>query len=46
MLEAAIATVLENGIRTGDIWSDGMQKVGTAAMGTAVIAELDRAAHG
>ena len=32
--------------RTADIWSEGTQKVGTAAMGTAIIAELDRAAHG
>jgi 3-isopropylmalate dehydrogenase len=46
MLEAAIATVLENGVRTADIWSDGKQKVGTTAMGTAIIAELDRSAHG
>ena len=36
-LEGAIATVLDNGLRTGDIMSDGMKQVGTEAMGTAIL---------
>src|SRR5690606_21042068 len=39
-LEAAIATVLDGGLRTGDIMSAGMKEVGTAQMGDAVIAAL------
>lgn len=38
-LEKAIANVLDNGLRTGDIMSEGMTKVGTGEMGDAVIAE-------
>ncbi len=37
-LEAAIATVLDQGLRTGDLMSDGMQQVGTKTMGAAVLA--------
>ncbi len=37
-LEAAIAAVLDEGLRTGDIMSPGKQEVGTGAMGDAVIA--------
>jgi 3-isopropylmalate dehydrogenase len=37
-LEAAIATVLDKGLRTGDIMSDGCQKVSTAEMGDAILA--------
>ena len=37
-LEAAIAKVLDDGLRTGDIMSDGMTKVGTTEMGDAVLA--------
>jgi 3-isopropylmalate dehydrogenase len=33
--------VLERGIRTADIWTEGSEKVGTRAMGDAVLAELD-----
>ncbi|WP_062207877.1 3-isopropylmalate dehydrogenase [Aureimonas sp. AU12] len=37
-LEAAIASVLENGIRTGDIMAPGARQVGTREMGAAVAA--------
>lgn len=43
-IEAAISAVLADGYRTGDIWSEGMTRVGTAGMGDAVIAELGKAA--
>jgi 3-isopropylmalate dehydrogenase len=46
MLDAAIAAVLDRGLRTADIWSEGCEKVGTAAMGAAVIEELNRSADG
>lgn len=36
-VEAAIAKVLDGGLRTGDIMSDGMTKVGTEEMGQAII---------
>lgn len=36
-LEGAIAQVLDDGLRTGDIMSDGMSKVGTEEMGDAVL---------
>ncbi len=39
-LEAAIASVLEDGLRTRDIMSPGMREVGTAAMGDAIIARF------
>jgi 3-isopropylmalate dehydrogenase len=32
--------VLSAGLRTGDIWSEGTQRVGTRAMGDAVVAAL------
>ena len=38
-LEKAIAAVLDDGVRTADIMSDGMTKVGTGAMGDAVLAK-------
>jgi 3-isopropylmalate dehydrogenase len=41
MLEAAVAKVLEQGYRTGDIMQPGKKQVGTAEMGDAVIAALD-----
>jgi 3-isopropylmalate dehydrogenase len=37
-LEAAIASVLDAGIRTGDIIGEGSRRVGTAEMGDAIIA--------
>ncbi len=41
MLEAAIADVLAQGYRTGDIITAGGKKVGTAEMGAAIIKSLD-----
>ncbi len=43
-VERAIATVLDRGFRTGDIWQPGTDKVGTEAMGKAIVAALDAAA--
>jgi 3-isopropylmalate dehydrogenase len=42
LLDTAITKVLDSGIRTGDIMQDGMQRVSTAEMGSAIIAELSR----
>jgi len=39
-IEAAVNKVLDDGLRTPDIMSEGMQEVGTAAMGDAVVAAL------
>jgi 3-isopropylmalate dehydrogenase len=39
-IEAAVSQVLDQNLRTGDIWSEGMQKVSTTEMGDAVIAAL------
>ncbi len=39
-IEAAVETVLENGLRTPDIYTEGTQKIGTDAMGDAVAAAL------
>ncbi len=39
-IENAVRKVLQQGIRTGDIWQEGMQKVGCAAMGAAVVKAL------
>ena len=36
-IEKAVRKVLQQGIRTGDIWQEGMQKVGCVAMGDAVV---------
>ena len=41
-IEAAVDAVLSSGLRTGDIFSDGMQRVGTAEMGEAVVAALNK----
>lgn len=41
-VETAIASVLDQGLRTGDIMQPGMTKVGTAAMGSAILAELEK----
>jgi 3-isopropylmalate dehydrogenase len=43
-VEAAIATVLAEGLRTGDIKQEGCRTVGTREMGEAIVAALDRAA--
>lgn len=39
-LEAAVLTVLDQGYRTGDIMSEGMQRVGCTAMGQALLQAL------
>ncbi len=39
-IEAAVNTVLDQGKRTADIWTEGFEKVGTAEMGDAVVAAL------
>ena len=39
-IEEAVSKVLDQGLRTADIYSDGMTKVGTSEMGAAVIAAL------
>ncbi|WP_374316338.1 3-isopropylmalate dehydrogenase [Aquabacterium sp.] len=39
-IERAVQTVLEQGLRTGDIYSEGTKKVGTVEMGEAVVAAL------
>jgi 3-isopropylmalate dehydrogenase len=45
-IEAAVSTVLSGGLRTGDIWSEGTQRVGTREMGAAVVAALSGKALG
>jgi 3-isopropylmalate dehydrogenase len=35
-IEAAVRKVIDAGLRTGDIWSEGTKKLGTAEMGAAV----------
>ena len=40
MLDQAIAAVLDQGLRTGDIMQEGMRKVGTQEMGEAIIGAL------
>lgn len=39
-IEAAVSSVLDQGLRTADIFSDGMSKVSTSDMGDAVVAAL------
>jgi len=39
-VEGAIASVLDEGLRTGDIMQDGCKKVSTSEMGDAIIAKL------
>ncbi len=39
-IEQAVEKVLDQGLRTADIYSDGMQKVGTSEMGDAVVTAL------
>jgi 3-isopropylmalate dehydrogenase len=39
-IETAVRTVLDQGFRTQDIYSQGMRKVGTSEMGDAVVAAL------
>ncbi|MCK5873866.1 MAG: 3-isopropylmalate dehydrogenase [Alcanivoracaceae bacterium] len=40
-IEKAVEQVLESGLRTADIWTEGCRKVGTAEMGDAVVAALN-----
>jgi len=44
LIDAAIAAALAKGLRTGDIKSEGCKVVGTAEMGDAIVAELEKAA--
>ncbi len=39
-IEAAVSQVLDQGLRTGDIMSEGMRQVSTSEMGDAVVAAL------
>jgi 3-isopropylmalate dehydrogenase len=39
-IETAVQKVLAQGLRTGDIYSEGTTKVGTAQMGDAVVKAL------
>jgi 3-isopropylmalate dehydrogenase len=39
-IEAAVQRVLAGGLRTADLWSEGTTRVGTAAIGDAVVAAL------
>jgi 3-isopropylmalate dehydrogenase len=39
-IEQAVSRVLDQGLRTGDIYTEGMKKVGTAEMGDAVAKAL------
>jgi 3-isopropylmalate dehydrogenase len=39
-IEAAVKTVLNQGLRTADIFSAGMTRVGTVEMGAAVVRAL------
>ncbi|MEG3638947.1 3-isopropylmalate dehydrogenase [Magnetococcus sp. PR-3] len=40
-IDAAVTTVLDQGLRTGDIMQEGMKQMNTAQMGDAVIAALN-----
>jgi 3-isopropylmalate dehydrogenase len=40
-IERAVSRALDSGVRTGDIHTDGMKKVGTKEMGDAVVAALN-----
>jgi 3-isopropylmalate dehydrogenase len=39
-IEGAVRQVLRQGLRTGDIWQDGMRRAGTREMGDAVVSAL------
>ncbi|HSI12800.1 MAG TPA: 3-isopropylmalate dehydrogenase [Chthoniobacter sp.] len=39
-IEAAVRKVIDDGLRTGDIWSEGTRRVGTTEMGEAIAAAL------
>jgi 3-isopropylmalate dehydrogenase len=42
LIDEAIAGVLADGLRTGDIMQPGMQQVGTTEMGAAIVAKLEK----
>jgi len=42
IVERAVYRVLDQGLRTGDIHTEGTKKVGTAEMGNAVVAALEK----
>ncbi len=42
MIDNAVETVLNNGLRTADIMTEGAKEVTTTEMGEAVVAELDK----
>src|SRR5437763_3121248 len=44
LIEKAIAVALDQGLRTADIASAGMQTIGTAQMGDAIIGEMEKLA--
>jgi 3-isopropylmalate dehydrogenase len=44
LIDRAIAAVLDRGLRTADIKSEGCKLVGTAEMGDAIIAEMAKLA--
>jgi 3-isopropylmalate dehydrogenase len=46
LLENAIAAVFDSGLRTTDVWTEGNEKLGTVAMGDAVLKQLDQLAAG
>jgi 3-isopropylmalate dehydrogenase len=41
-IESAVKDVLAAGLRTGDIYSEGTTRVGTQAMGNAVVAAMTK----
>ena len=41
-VDAAVRQVLQQGLRTADIWSEGTRKVGTREMGDAVVAAISK----
>ncbi|MHA1567868.1 MAG: 3-isopropylmalate dehydrogenase [Alphaproteobacteria bacterium] len=41
-IEQAVSTVLDQGLRTADIWSEGTRKVSTCEMGEAVVEAMRR----
>jgi 3-isopropylmalate dehydrogenase len=43
-LDAAIAAVLDKGLRTADIKSEGAKIVSTSEMGAAIVGEMERLA--
>jgi 3-isopropylmalate dehydrogenase len=44
LIDQAIAGVLSDGLRTGDIMQKGMKQVGTTEMGRAILAKLEQLA--